>query len=173
MGYGYTTYPFWRIYCEDHAELLVKQKIRKLQDAMYNKLLKFCRAVNRHADLYGDKPADNSYVNSSFKRLYTKTKSARPKVKKTAPGDEDRQRKIVEAFLSSFYENNNVNSSQQFIITLRRDPNDDYEVTEIAIPPPDDDLTQEDEGQLGKRKSKELSPPPKRSSKKKAKAEQA
>lgn len=158
MGYGYNTYPNWRIYCEDHAELPIKLKIKKLKDSTHNQLVKFCRALNRTADLNEDTTPTTWPKKVTFKR--TTSKPSRERSKNLNPNEIERQNKLIDAFLSSFYSNINLNSSQQFSITLKRDPNGGFEVASIDIPPPDDQQTEEENPSLGKRKTKSPSPDP-------------
>lgn len=158
MGHSYNAYPFWRIYCEDHAELAIKQRFKKAKNSLHNQLLKFCRALNRTADLHEDITSIPVPKRVTFKRPPPQSGVDRSRGRKVNPEDNDRQNKLIEAFLCSFYSNNNLNSSQQFTINLRRDPNGGFEVASISIPPPDDEQTDEEETALGKRNPKTISP---------------
>lgn len=151
MGYGYNSYPYWRIYCEDHSELLVKQKMRRFGESTYNRLLKFCRVINRQADLHEDKVQDLCSKDSPYRRLYLK--SLHKTKGEVSPAEPDeRTQKVIDAFLSSFYEHNNLNSSERFTIILNRDPNGGFEVSDVVIPQEKPHEPQEDEPMLGKRK---------------------
>ena len=151
MGYGYSSFPFWRIYCDDHAELLIKQRLRKGPDHVYNQLLRFCRTLNRIADIHEDLPAIAGLKKIPFKRS-THIKEKKTRGKRSALEDPGRRQEVIAAFLSSYYEQHFNNSSQQFTVTLRRHPNETFEVLAVTVPPPDDQQTQEEEASLGKRK---------------------
>lgn len=145
LGYGYTSYPYWRIYCSSHSELPIKTRLKKLVSDVHTCLLKACRGINRFADLYGT-PVNNEEENG--RRVVIKRINRPGSSLKSAKSKQDL---IVNAFLESFYQSVNDNSGPKFAITLRRDPEGGYSVDHVSIPHPDDQDTVVDESSLGKR----------------------
>lgn len=57
IKYGYQTYPFWRIYCEDHAQLEVKRRLQFNRSARHSLVSKLTRSMTKHRSTVESMPA--------------------------------------------------------------------------------------------------------------------
>jgi len=108
MKYGYLHPPHWRIYCDQHAELDIRQKVDSYPNKLYEKAIKFARQINKIADQFKVKPPQPDPL---LKKISTKSLNTRRSNKKSP-------------------------STGRFTILLYKHPNEEYEVTDVIIPPP-------------------------------------
>jgi hypothetical protein len=125
MGFGYMNHPNWRIYCEDHAELEIKQRLDNFPTLYYERAIKFARQINKQADQFGIKPA---VFDPDLRKVSTRTLA----VKKTLPKSV-RDAKIIEVFLKSYLQNNS-SPKERFTIILLKDPSGGLSLKEVTIP---------------------------------------
>lgn len=143
MGFGYMNYPYWRIYCEHHAELEIVQKLEKTNLQNYVSILKFARSINRQADLHV-KP--EQFPPKEWKKIVYTHRAKRKNVKDL----------VVQTYLSSFSQSNS--KQDPVVISLSRDREGRYQLQnkeeESDIHEDTNGDQKCEDGQLGKRKVK-------------------
>lgn len=125
MGFGYSSPPYWRIYCEDHAELEIKQRLDNYPTVYYEKAIRFARQINKQADQFGLKPPP---FDPELRRVSSRSLSVSKRVPKAV-----RDAKLFDFFYNSYLQNNS-GLKDRFTIVLLKDPSDGFTVKEVIIP---------------------------------------
>lgn len=116
LSYKHITPPYWRLYCDQHSELLLKKNVLQLNSKFTSEIVKFCKAVDKLYETHGVKKAQNRRIRDG------KRKMSRRKL---------RELEMKKRFLESYYRNSNVGC---FKFKLRRLKRNKYELVNITIP---------------------------------------
>jgi hypothetical protein len=68
LSYRHSHAPHWRIYCDNHSELLLKKNVLELRDRFSNDIFRFTKAVEKYYNSYGIKDVEERKFNKAARR---------------------------------------------------------------------------------------------------------
>lgn len=123
LGYGYSEAPFWRIYCESHADLEIKQKLQAVPRQYMERVQKLVRCIEKQRELHGDRPV---FEQAQVKRICLRVAGG---AKRGA-----RASQLRKAYLDSYVINTYLCVPQRFYITLHSDEVEGLALEQCNIP---------------------------------------
>lgn len=123
LGYGYSEAPFWRIYCESHADLEIKQKLQAVPRQYLERVQKLVRCIEKQRELHGDRPV---FEQAQAKRICLRVADG---AKRGA-----RASQLRKAYLDSYMINTYLCVPQRFYITLHSDEVEGLALEQCNIP---------------------------------------
>lgn len=125
MEYGHLDPPFWRIYCEQHADIEITKRLRELPKLYLEPILKFARQLNKQVELYCNTSAATTSGQPVARKINFKANASA--IHEVANKD-----KIIDAYVQSFIISE---KSKSFYIELLKTEGPEYTVSHVNIPP--------------------------------------
>lgn len=125
MEYGHPDPPFWRIYCEQHADIEITKRLRELPKLYYEPVVKFMRQLNKQVDMCGNSQATAAPGQPIPRKINFKANASA--INEVANKD-----KIIDAYVRSYIISEKIKT---FYIELHKAEGPEYSVSHINIPP--------------------------------------
>jgi len=125
MEYGHQDPPFWRIYCEQHADIEITKRLRELPKLYYEPIVKFVRQLNKQLELTSGGTAAATPGQPVARKVNFKANASA--IHEVANKD-----KIIDAYVQSYIISE---KSKNFYIELLKSDGPEYTVSHVNIPP--------------------------------------
>ena len=125
MEYGHLDPPFWRIYCEQHADIEITKRLRELPKLYHEPIVKFARQLNKQVELCGNGSAAVTPGQPVPRKINFKANASA--ILEVANKD-----KIIDAYEQSYIISE---KSKNFYIELLKTEGPEYTVAHVNVPP--------------------------------------